>query len=902
MKHSQQAAYCAVMLLSLIVIGFVGTVRGAYSIPDELIDCYRGNGTQPGPPQTVQYLLELIRKIERHNPTTLDMRLLSAEMIHRLRIDGIENVPGIAETEWVTPYSPNGIMVPKYTLLRQLVSNVPGRIDFDTFLTPGEICDLHRMLSSSVEPYQRDDERRTCPVTLTSSDGNPQAPWITQNKAQKSNSNRTTFARPLSRCPLERGTVLTADHGTIAPGVVIMSIAAGMQPQNVLISEFITAYRKKTPYENLETMETADTRKQLEKLFASLESIDNMYAAGLAGDLAEVCLYQGPALLTQVNVGLAGSWNDSYFPRARYLDENHAGRWEMTDSEILSGIDGFYLAQQTPQLVKRLRRLRLSQVLDMFYSERGIPVASIENVSHRRRLGGGHGTIPSKGGWPAAQNALRAELDDEREHAGKTQFSAKAAGNSRFRHVFDDEGESTLEQGQRQTIDVTRACQRKDIVRSIERDKLKQETYKLVEVLQYATGSVVVEETLMRRICDATVDRFFERTSQLLNTISSCPVGVDPTKSTIKPNVDLTVVLDGSRDEYRSLQLISFLVELIEVSHYGSSISIINGATGEYMVNKTNSMSEVFERLQTSLGSFPPQLSLSRSFASIVTTLSRQMDAERSLFLVGSNTPVVLVFSQSHRIAQADFESARRMLRGSFQQFPDLYFAFVTNDAASIRQLVDFSDTIHSRTAEEHYHIIDSSQTAIESFAKDLGTLVQGVPQRLMAPHCHTASNRDTWRSDLIREEYEQYLSPGVELRYRLGQLFLRNSQDVRMQFMNTDYGEFTVCEGRDHRSTPTNCQTTGPDQQSLWFNNSHPCNGVDDHACRSLYYSVRMESSNMMCNENDCRYPDQVRFVIRHEGLRCLNDGSGATRSLPVRFAWLVLVMCILFRIIVNN
>lgn len=107
----------------------------------------------------------------------------SCRLTHfRLRVDGIEKVPGVAETEWVTPYSPRGIMVPKYALLRQLVSNVPGRIDFDAFLTPFEICNLHRMLSSSVEPYQRDDERVTCPLTLMSSDGNAQAPWITQNK------------------------------------------------------------------------------------------------------------------------------------------------------------------------------------------------------------------------------------------------------------------------------------------------------------------------------------------------------------------------------------------------------------------------------------------------------------------------------------------------------------------------------------------------------------------------------------------------------------------------------------------------------------------------------------------------------------------------------------------------
>lgn len=128
-----------------------------------------------------QLLLELIRKVERLNPTTLDMRMLSVELMHRLRIDGIEKAPGLQETELLTPYSTRGIMVPKYKLLLQFVSNIPGSVEFERFLSPLEICLLHRLLSSSVEPYQRGDERIVCPGTLAEV-RNPQAPWVTKNK------------------------------------------------------------------------------------------------------------------------------------------------------------------------------------------------------------------------------------------------------------------------------------------------------------------------------------------------------------------------------------------------------------------------------------------------------------------------------------------------------------------------------------------------------------------------------------------------------------------------------------------------------------------------------------------------------------------------------------------------
>lgn len=41
----------------------------------------------------------------------------------------------------------------------------------------------------------------------------------------------------------------------------------------------------------------------------------------------------------------------------------------------------------------------------------------------------------------------------------------------------------------------------------------------------------------------------------------------------------------------------SHLAELIDISSYGSYMSVIHGTTGEFMVNRTNSLTSVFEQL-----------------------------------------------------------------------------------------------------------------------------------------------------------------------------------------------------------------------------------------------------------------------------------------------------------------
>lgn len=118
--------------------------------------------------------IELIRKIEDAYPTAQDIRSLSALILHRLRIDGIEKAPGIQESELITPYRAKGIMNPKFQLLLQLVSDVPSNMQLEAALNPSEICQLHRMISASVDPWERGDETTVCPITLMTG-GTPRA-------------------------------------------------------------------------------------------------------------------------------------------------------------------------------------------------------------------------------------------------------------------------------------------------------------------------------------------------------------------------------------------------------------------------------------------------------------------------------------------------------------------------------------------------------------------------------------------------------------------------------------------------------------------------------------------------------------------------------------------------------
>lgn len=170
----------------------------------------------------------------------------------------------------------------------------------------------------------------------------------------------------ISQCPVENGVVRTT-WGSVSIGPLLAGIAAGVVQQSVTTRELLMLTRS---YSN----GRHGGRQQ------TMLSIDNRWAATLAGDLAEVALLQGP-MTRDVRVGASGAWNSTAVPRWYFLSQRE--RLEMTDAEIRGDIDGLVLALHIQEWRNQASQLRLSQVLDMYYSQRGIFSSDIKSCNRR---------------------------------------------------------------------------------------------------------------------------------------------------------------------------------------------------------------------------------------------------------------------------------------------------------------------------------------------------------------------------------------------------------------------------------------------------------------------------------------------------------------------------------------
>ncbi|XP_011864276.1 PREDICTED: uncharacterized protein LOC105560094 isoform X2 [Vollenhovia emeryi] len=359
-------------VILLIFHGISWTVS-QLRIPDELKECYVNNNMHHFHlPMNMRVLLDIIRKAETYSYTTMDIRTMSSSLIHRFKLDGIKHYKDVQERDGILPFGQSGRQNIKYKLIKELV---PGKSEFFPFdaLTAIERCTLHQAISNTI---MKEDSRGMN--------------TLCEDIGQKL-TGRILYAN-LWNCPREYGVILTS-YGTIAPGAIIGAIAASLEHQNVGLDEIINAIKKSGLDESINNFEKPTTiasvtyiedvdfivprneiihDRSMPHLY-SLEplKLDNVWLTTIAGDLAEMTVYQGPILYSDMELGATGFWNNTIRPGVYYL-KNQNGYFDATRAEIVGDIDGLIIANKVHTWVNDFYSLRLSQILDMYYSDEGI--------------------------------------------------------------------------------------------------------------------------------------------------------------------------------------------------------------------------------------------------------------------------------------------------------------------------------------------------------------------------------------------------------------------------------------------------------------------------------------------------------------------------------------------------
>lgn len=355
-------------------------------------------------PHTLNTLIAILEKIENTENLNMDLQSLTIGIMHRFRQDGIEKNPTVLQQSGVLPYRAAG-QAQKYLQILRFIPEktiAPYVLPYD-IISDIERCTLHFMLSSSIEIFERGDEGTVCRyadnayryarsvdnnhsintnfnipdevetltpeqigvitnhkngITEDTVDPNAFYPELPPNHPKNA---RLLAFPPRSRCPVENGVIKT-NWGPVSAGPLIAGIAAGLQPEIVELSKVFPN-------------ESPERKANLSKLL-----LDNRWIATLAGDLAEVTLIQGPTN-EKLSVGVNGNWNSSFVPRWYFLNSNE--KLQFTTAEIRGDLDGLILANEIESLYSKIPTLKLSQILNMYYSTRGLLNPSIRACNRK---------------------------------------------------------------------------------------------------------------------------------------------------------------------------------------------------------------------------------------------------------------------------------------------------------------------------------------------------------------------------------------------------------------------------------------------------------------------------------------------------------------------------------------
>ncbi|XP_063977854.1 uncharacterized protein LOC135162868 [Diachasmimorpha longicaudata] len=396
------------IFVALVGVSLVKAQENAQSkVSDGLLECYNNTFAllkENRLPHNMHAFIAIIRKIEENPGVNMDLRQLSVALLHRFRQDGIIISPEAFPQEGVTPYGTKGLQSHRHT---QMLRMIPGNaVTFNNnSITLIERCTLHSMVSSSIDTLHREDESSTCRLenldyrlprvkrrslrsrrhsqkppndveTLTpeaiedlkktSRDADSFDPnsWYPPLPSNHPDSARYQTPTETSKCPSESG-VIETDWGVVSGGPLLAGIAAAVQPQNVRISDLMRA-----DWENKGSLSSSIT-------------LDNKWLATLAGDLVEVALRQGPSK-EPYKIGTPGHWNSSQTPKHYFL--NTAQGLEFTGAEVRGDLDGLILASNIASWYSKIPTLKLSQIFDMYYNDRGVFNDTIRACNRRNLL------------------------------------------------------------------------------------------------------------------------------------------------------------------------------------------------------------------------------------------------------------------------------------------------------------------------------------------------------------------------------------------------------------------------------------------------------------------------------------------------------------------------------------
>lgn len=239
---------------------------------------------------------------------------------------------------------------------------------------------------------------------------------------------------------------------------------------------------------------------------------------------------------------------------------------------------------------------------------------------------------------------------------------------------------------------------------------------------------------------------------------------------------------------------------------------------------------------------------------------------------------------------QDAFDRAKTILQREFSKYHDLYFIFLTDIPDTYREIVSSLSSYHQQDKNTHFLYVETAKLEPNEFIIPLMRTFRNIKKYLHIPPCIKGRGPDSY-PDTTVDSYEDYVSRQQDNYYQINSNELSQTRQFYVKFQGVSYGSITVCMQRVQDNFE--CLSTMYNEfESIQFNITSQCSGDPFAYCQPITFRVEMESSYVRCTEDDCRYPDQVRYLVQMGDMSC-NGGAGMGTSYLM--SWLVVSLALI-------
>ncbi|GBP39809.1 hypothetical protein EVAR_88311_1 [Eumeta japonica] len=269
----------------------------------------------------------------------------------------------------------------------------------------------------------------------------------------------------------------------------------------------------------------------------------------------------------------------------------------------------------------------------------------------------------------------------------------------------------------------------------------------------------------------------------------------------IRTKLDLILIAEPTAA--RSF-MVSYLVERLEISRHGSSITFMDSQTGDVLVDRSYSISHFYTEFAKKIVARAGGLNLLKVFESLRTLLNTHLEFDQSQHYSGGHASVALILADTVPLAGQERVQAATHLNFIRQVAPDLRLIFVTTSA---------SEAVLADLLQDRADLIPVTLSAVSASAEELApavTALTELPRRIVNPLC----GPDWIDRNSGTVGFDDYVDAvGVNLYRLIPNYFYRSTPNQMLRIQSTNHGPLSVCYSRSNtfpRRNRTTSETPG--------------------------------------------------------------------------------------------